>query len=410
MNQTGQFQLGIDIGGTFTDFSLSGREFNHLYVHKQLNTPDDPLQSVCEGLGTLLSKAGVQLSAISRITHATTLIANAVLERKGDATGMLCTRGFISALDIGREQRYDLYDMRIRYPEPLVPLPRRREIDERINGKGEIETELPEQAVLEAVQELTGRHRITSVAVCFINSYRNPVHEHRASEIISCEFPGVSVSTSADVLPSIREYERWTTTLINAYSQSIFRSYLSELDAWLIDNGFTGTLHLLGSDGGVVTIDTARQYPVRMLASGSAAAALRCGQLDKADAGSDLLMLDMGGTTAKLGIISNGKALKRYDTEVGLVYRDKPGSGLPVSIRYWTWPRLLPEAEASPLSMSAAFSRSGRRVWAQNRDPPVSGLEGAIQPLPMQTCCWAITARIHSRGANWHRRPSLPDR
>ena len=381
MNQTGQFQLGIDIGGTFTDFSLSGREFNHLCVHKQLSTPDDPLQAVCEGLGILLSKAGVQLSAISRITHATTLVANAVMERKGDATGMLCTKGFISALDIGREQRYDLYDMRIKYPEPLVPLPLRREIDERISSKGEIETDLPEQEVLQAVQELTDRHRITSVAVCFINSYRNPVHERRAGEIVTREFPGISVSTSADVLPAVREYERWTTAVVNAYSQSIFRTYLAELDAWLTGNGFTGTLHLLGSDGGVVNIDTACRYPVRMLASGSAAVALRCGQLDKASAGSDLLMLDMGGTTAKLGIISSGKAQKRYDTEVGLVYRDKSGSGLPVSTPVLD----LAEIAAGGGSIAAIDERGVLKVGPESMGakpgPACFGL-GGEQPTP----------------------------
>ena len=381
MNQTGQFQLGIDIGGTFTDFSLSGRDLERLCVHKQLSTPDDPLQAVREGLGVLLSKAGVQLAAVSRITHATTLVANAVLERKGDATGMLCTKGFISALDIGREQRYDLYDMRISYPEPLVPLPLRREIDERINGKGEVETVLPEQAVLEAVQELTGRHRITSVAVCFINSYRNPVHERLAGEIISREFPGVSVSASAEVLPAVREYERWTTAVINAYTRSIFGTYLSELDAWLTGNGFTGTLHLLGSDGGVVNIDTACRYPVRMLASGSAAAALRCGQLHKAGAGSDLLMLDMGGTTAKLGIIGSGKAQKRYGTEVGLVYRDKPGSGLPVSIPVLD----LAEIAAGGGSIAAVDERGVLKVGPQSMGakpgPACFGLGGA-QPTP----------------------------
>ena len=381
MNQSGQFQLGIDIGGTFTDFSLAGRESDRLYVHKQLSTPDDPLQAVREGLGTLLSKAGVQLSAVSRITHATTLVANTVLERKGDATGMLCTKGFISALDIGREQRYDLYDMRIEYPEPLVPLPLRREIDERINGKGEIETGLPEQAVLDGVQELTGRYGVISVAVCFINSYRNPVHERRAGEIIAREFPGVAVSTSADVLPSIREYERWTTTVINAYTQSIFRTYLSALDAWLTDNGFTGTLHLLGSDGGVVDIGTARHYPVRMLASGSAAAALRCGQVNKSDTGSDLLMLDMGGTTAKLGLISNGKALKRYDTEIGLVYRDRSGSGLPVST-----PLLdLAEIAAGGGSIVAIDARGVLKVGPESMGatpgPACFGL-GGEQPTP----------------------------
>ena len=332
MNKTGQFQLGIDIGGTFTDFSLSDPESHRLYVHKQPSTPDNPLQSACEGLSVLLSKASVQLGAVSRITHATTLVANAVLERKGDITGMLCTKGFMSILDIGREQRYELYDMRIEYPAHLVPLPRRREIDERVNSKGEIEHDLSEQEILDAVQELINWHGISSVAVCFINSYRNPVHERRAGDSISREFPGIAVSTSADVLPSIREYERWTTTVINAYTQSIFRTYLSELDAWLKDNGFSGTLHLLVSDGAVVNIDTALKYPVRMLASGSAAAALRCGQINQSNTGSELFMLDMGGTTTKLGIIRNGKAQKRYDTEVGLVYRHKAGSGLPVTI------------------------------------------------------------------------------
>ena len=331
MNQTGQFHIGIDIGGTFTDFSLSDRKHKQLYVHKQLSAPDNPLQSVCEGLGILSAKADVQLPAVSRITHGTTLVANAVLERKGDTTGMLCTRGFKSVLDIGREQRYDLYDLRIEYPEPLVPLSLRREIDERVDGRGKIQTELSEREVLEAVQELNSRHGITSLAVCFINSYRNPVHERRAREIISREYPGLPVSTSADVLASIREYERWTTTVINAYTQSVFRTYLSELDTWLRDNGFTGTLHLLVSDGGVVNTDTALRYPVRMLASGSAAAALRCVQINQSHTDSDLFMLDMGGTTTKLGIIRNGKAQKRYDTEVGLVYRNKTGSGMPVS-------------------------------------------------------------------------------
>ena len=330
MSQTGQFHIGIDIGGTFTDFSLSHQEQKRLYVHKLPGNPDDPLQSVREGLDTLLAKAGVPLSAVSRITHGTTLIANAVLERKGDITGMLCTRGFISVLDIGREQRYDLYDLRIEYPEPLVPLALRREIDERVDSKGNIQRNLSEREVLEAVQELKSRQGINSLAVCFINSYRNPVHERRACEIVSREFPGIYVSASADVFPSIREYERWTTATVNAYTQSIFKTYLSDLDSWLRENGFAGTLHLLVSDGGVVNVNVATRYPVRMLASGSAAAALMCGQIGKTYTGSDLFMFDMGGTTTKLGIIRNGKAQKRYDTEVSRTYRNKKGSGLPV--------------------------------------------------------------------------------
>ena len=331
MKQSRQFQVGIDIGGTFTDFSLCDEENKRLFVHKQLSAPESPLQPVCEGLSILLSKANVQLSEISRINHATTLVGNAILERKGDVTGMLCTKGFISVLDIGREHRYDLYDLRIEFPDPLVPLPLRREVDERINSNGKIENDLPEQEVIEAVQELKNGYDINSLAICFINSYRNPVHEQQAREIVEREFPEISVSTSADVFPSIREYERWTTTVINACTRSILKTYLFELDTWLIDNGFIGKLYLLVSDGGMVNIDIARQYPVRMLASGSAASALMCGEISKSYNGSDLLMFDMGGTSAKLGIIKNGKARKRYDVEVGRIHQNKKGSGLPVS-------------------------------------------------------------------------------
>ena len=332
MKQSRQFQVGIDIGGTFTDFSLCDQENKRLFVHKQLSAPENPLQPVCEGLSTLLSKSNVQLAEVSRINHATTLVGNAILERKGDATGMLCTKGFISVLDIGREQRYDLYDLRIEFPDPLVPLPLRREVDERINSNGKIENNLSEQDVIKAVQELKNGYDINSLAICFINSYRNPVHELKARDIVIREFPEISVSTSADVFPSIREYERWTTTVINAYTQSILKTYLFELDTWLKDNGFTGKLSLLASDGGMVDTNIACRYPVRMLASGSAATARMCGEISTSHNDSALLMFDMGGTTAKLGIIKNGNARKRYDMEVGRIYRNKKGSGLPVFI------------------------------------------------------------------------------
>ncbi len=330
MNQTQQFQIGIDIGGTFTDFSLFDRNNKRLFVHKQLTTPDNPLQSVRDGAVTLIAKADVQLSEISRINHATTLIANAILERKGDTTGLLCTKGFVSIFDIGKEQRYDLYDLRIEFPKPLVPLPLRREINERISSRGKIELEISEAEVIANIKELVDKHKISSLAICFINSYRNAVHEEKVRKIVRREFPQISISTSADVFSSIREYERWTTTIVNAYTQSIFKTYLSELDGWLQGNGFRGELFLIVSDGGMVNIDIARQYPVRMLASGSAATVLMCGEISKTRDSPELLMFDMGGTTTKLGVIKNGNARKRYDIEVGRVYQNKKGSGLPV--------------------------------------------------------------------------------
>ncbi|MBT7951349.1 MAG: hydantoinase/oxoprolinase family protein [Gammaproteobacteria bacterium] len=330
MNQTQQFQIGIDIGGTFTDFSLFDRDNKRLFVHKQLTTPENPLQSVRDGVVTLIAKADVQLSQVSRINHATTLIANAILERKGDTTGLLCTKGFISIFDIGKEQRYDLYDFRIEFPRPLVPLPLRREIKERINSRGKIELEISEAEVIANVQELVDKHKISSLAICFINSYRNSVHEEKVREIVSREFPQISITSSADVFSSVREYERWTTTIVNAYTQSIFKTYLSELDGWLQDNGFPGELFLIVSDGGMINTDIARQYPVRMLASGSAATVLMCNEISKTCDCPELLMFDMGGTTTKLGVIKNGIARKRYDIEVGRVYQNKKGSGLPV--------------------------------------------------------------------------------
>jgi N-methylhydantoinase A len=327
-----QFQIGIDIGGTFTDFSLVDQDSKRLKVHKCLTIPEDLLASVRSGIEYLLATAEIDLSQVSRINHASTLVANALLERKGDVTGLLCTRGFSSVFDIGLEQRYDQYDLRIEFPKPLVPLALRKEINERINSRGEIEKALVDQEIVTLVKELRDQHQITSLAVCFINSYRNPVHERRVKDILSGEFPDLSVSTSADVLPAIREYERWTTTVINAYTQSILLSYLSDFDRWLREAGFAGSLYLLVSDGGMVSVDIARQYPVRMLASGSAASVLTSRHVSLTYNDSDLLMFDMGGTTTKLGIVSDGSAHKQYKLEVGRAYQNKKGSGFPVSI------------------------------------------------------------------------------
>ena len=307
---------------------------------------------------------------------------------------MLCTKGFISVLDIGREHRYDLYDLRIEFPEPLVPLPLRREVNERINSNGKIENDLSEQEVIKAVQDLKNGYDINSLAICFINSYRNPVHEQQAREIVEREFPEISVSTSADVFPSIREYERWTTTVINAYTRSILKTYLFELDTWLTDNGFIGKLYLLVSDGGMVNIDIARKYPVRMLASGSAASALMCSEISKSLNGSDLLMFDMGGTSAKLGIIKNGKAQKRYDVEVGRIHQNKKGSGLPVFTPVFD----LAEIAAGGCSIAGIDQRGVLQVGPESMGAKpgpacLDLVENNLQRL-MQTCYWVFTAQI----------------
>jgi len=326
------FRLGIDIGGTFTDFALLEAGSGRLVIHKQLTTPDDPSKAVLGGVPVLLAKAGVDIGAVEAVVHGTTLITNALIERKGAVTAMLCTAGFADVLDIAMERRYDMYDMGIVYPEPLVPRALRREVDERMGADGKVRQVLDLEAAGGLVAALVEEDGVEALAVCLLNSYANPVHELAIAAMVAARFPALTVSTSADVFPAIREYERWTTTTMNAFTQPMFDRYLNRLEEGLAALGFDGPLTIMTSSGGTVTPQTARQYPVRMLESGPAA-----GVLVSAHAGAllerpDLLAFDMGGTTAKGALIRGGAPLKRYEMEVARVHDFKMGSGLPAKI------------------------------------------------------------------------------
>jgi len=325
-------RVGIDIGGTFTDFALLDTADQRLVIHKQLTTPGDPSQSVLSGLDALLVKSGVAMADIEAIAHGTTLVTNSLIERRGAVTGVLCTAGFSDVFDIARERRYDMYDLTITYPEPLAPRRWRREIDERIARDGSVTTALDEAAIRAEVQDLIDSHGITALAVCFLNSPINPVHELAAAKVIDAEFPELYVSTSSEVFPFLREYERWTTTVMNAFSGPMFDGYLSTLEQGLAAKGFGGAFYIMSSSGGTVTAATARRYPVRMLESGPAAGVLQSAILGRQLDRPDLLSYDMGGTTAKGALVRSGEPLKRYELEVARIHEFKLGSGLPAKI------------------------------------------------------------------------------
>ena len=326
------YRLGIDIGGTFTDFALVDDQTGALTVHKQLTTPADPSQCVLSGLATLLERTGAAIGNLTTIAHGTTLVTNAVIERKGATTGMLVSQGFEDVLDIAMERRYDLFDLRLRFAEPVVPRNQRAEIPERIMFDGSVGAELDEAAVSAAVSKLAEDHDIEALAICFLHSYANPSHEERAREIAKAIYPDLRVTTSNEVLPFMREYERWTTTTINAYVQPLTSRYLDNLESGLAEMGFRGHLLVMTSSGGMATPALARRFPVRLVESGPAAGALMAAFLGRQAKELDLLSFDMGGTTAKGALIRGGRALRRYEFEVAREHDFKPGSGLPLRI------------------------------------------------------------------------------
>ena len=323
--------IGSDIGGTFTDFVEIDEASGRFEVYKTLTTPDDPSRAVDEGVAELTSRQGRTARAVDVMVHGTTLVINAVIERKGAVTGLITTRGFRDVLEIGREKRFDAYDLQIEFPAPLVPRHLRLEVDERVHASGKVLTALDEAGVRAAVRSLL-EQGCESIAVCLINAYINPSHEQRIRDIIREIAPDCPVSLSSDVLPEMKEYERTSTTTLNAYAKPVASRYLTRLQQRLEGAGFGGELLLMQSSGGINSVGFAREFPVQIIESGPAAGTLgaahfaRLANLDK------VLAFDMGGTTAKLALVEGGRAIRTNDFEVAHVHRFKPGSGIPVRI------------------------------------------------------------------------------
>jgi N-methylhydantoinase A len=325
------YRIGVDIGGTFTDFALSSAPGGRMAIHKRLTTPHDPSEAVLAGVAALVAENGIDIGAIGDIVHGTTLVTNAVIERRGAVTGMLVTAGFGDIMDMGLERRYDLFDLRIKYPPPLVPRRLRIEVDERVRYDGSVERPLDEAGVRAAALKFR-ELGVEAVAVCFLHAYANPAHEERAAQILREAAPDLTVSASADVVPNMREFERWTTTSVNAFTQPMFDRYVKRLEDGLAGSGFKGRLYIMASSGGTLTTDAARRYPVRALESGPAAGALMSAHHGRTLELPNLLSFDMGGTTAKGALVRDGQAIKKYAMEVARMHEFRQGSGLPVRI------------------------------------------------------------------------------
>jgi N-methylhydantoinase A/oxoprolinase/acetone carboxylase beta subunit len=325
------YRLGFDIGGTFTDAALLDLSRGVCHVAKVLTTPDDPARGAMEAMTRLLEMTGVGGAELDAVIHATTLVANAIIERKGARTGLLTTRGFRDTLHVRREIRYDSYNLNPDWPEPLVPRQLIREVGERILADGTTWQALDVASAESAAKELVAAG-VQSIAVCLIHSYQNDEHEQRLKEVLQRVDRTTAVSLSSEVVPEFREYERTSTTVANAYVKPLVRDYLTTLDRELRKTGHRNALYMMLSAGGIIDAATAQDAPIRIAESGPAAGALVTGYLGTLAGYPHLIAFDMGGTTAKASVIDQGRPLMARDFEIARVHRFRKGSGIPVRL------------------------------------------------------------------------------
>ena len=326
-----RFALGVDIGGTFTDFALMNTSSGEVHAAKVLTNYKDLTQAVLDGVRQLAAGIPGSPAAIERVIHGTTLATNALIQRKGGRTALLVTRGFRDVLELGRESRFDIYDINIELPAALVPRRHVFEIDERIDHTGKVAVPLALAQASEVIAEIK-KQGVDAVAICLLHAFRNPQHERALAALVERELPRIPISLSSDVMPDIREYERASTTAANAYVQPAIRGYLDRLAAGLRSEGIAAPLSIMTSDGGIVSCETANRYPVRLIESGPAGGAMASAFYATAAGMEKVIALDMGGTTAKVCVIDEGKPEQSTEFEVDRVFRFAKGSGLPLKI------------------------------------------------------------------------------
>jgi len=322
-------RLAVDIGGTFTDFALEveGKRFSR----KVLTTPAAPEQGVLAGIELVLGDATLRPADLGLIIHGTTLATNAIIERKGARTALLATRGFRDSIEMAYEHRFEQYDIFMDKPAPLVPRHLRLSVPERIDANGRIIEPLDEKALADLVPLLRSE-RVISVALGYLHSYANPVHELRSRDILKEIAPDIAVTMSSEVCPEMREYERWSTACANAYVQPVMSRYLKLLEDTLSERGFTCPIYLITSAGGLTTVEIARRFPIRLVESGPAGGAILASHIAKERGHDHIVSFDMGGTTAKICLIDNGQPHFSQSFEVARQYRFLKGSGIPIRV------------------------------------------------------------------------------
>src|SRR3984957_14229232 len=330
-NHASNYALAVDIGGAFSDVVLRSAS-GYTWDDKTLTTPESLDIGFFRAVDSALAKAGIEAAAVTDVVvHATTVVTNAVIERKGPLTALLVTEGFRDILTIKDEHRYEMFDPQIEFPEQLVTREMTFGVPERVLATGEVLTALDTTRAAAVVDDLKAKG-VLSVAVSFLNSYLNPANERAMREVVQARAPGMYVSISSDVAPQIREYPRTSTVAMNSYTAPITEPYLEALRAGLRERGFANDTLIMLSNGGVIGIDIASQFPVRMVESGPAAVALAAAYFADVLGLARLLSFDMGGTTAKACIIEDRQPLVVGDFGVDRIYPFKSGSGLPILI------------------------------------------------------------------------------
>ena len=323
-------QVAFDVGGTFTDVVLQDAA-GRLHTGKRLTTYPDPSDACLAALDEVMARAGVAWPDLARAVHGTTLGSNVVVERKASGVALATTRGFRDVLAIGRQKRYQLYDLQIEKPPPLIDRTWVWEVDERLRAGGDVHRPLDEAQARRAIAEMRERG-VRSLAVCFLHSYANPAHERRFGELVAELAPEIETSLSCEVSPQFREYERTSTTVVNAYLAGAVREYLRALVRALAARGYRGRLLVMQSGGGAAAAETMARLPVRMIESGPAAGALVAARYGQLSGESELIAFDMGGTTAKLALVAGGRPQTVDTFELHRV-RLAPGSGIPMNVR-----------------------------------------------------------------------------
>jgi N-methylhydantoinase A len=322
-------RLAVDIGGTFTDLALEAN--GKRTSVKVLTTPRAPEEGVLTGIAEILKESGVKPADLGLVIHGTTLATNAIIERKGARTALIVTEGFRDSIEMAFEHRFEQYDIFMQKPPPLVPRDLRFGIPERLDGRGNVLIPLDEDAVRALVPKLEAQ-KIEAVAIGYMHAYLDGKHERRTRDILGELMPGLSITLSSEASPEIREYERWSTAVANAYVQPVMDRYLGRLDKALRERGFTCPLYMITSGGGLTALETARKFPIRLVESGPAGGAILAAALARQCGLDKVLSFDMGGTTAKICLIDDGEPQHSRTFEVARQYRFLKGSGLPLRI------------------------------------------------------------------------------
>ncbi|WP_119392611.1 hydantoinase/oxoprolinase family protein [Taklimakanibacter lacteus] len=323
-------KLAADIGGTFTDIVLETPA--RRYSCKVLTTTAAPELGVLEGIEIVLKDAKLAASAVDVFIHGTTLATNALIERKGAKTAFITTEGFRDVIETGYEKRFDHYDLMIDRPQPLVPRTRRYTLRERLSVEGEVLVPLDEASV-PALAEKLNADQVGAVAIGFLHAYAHDAHEKRVRDMLRSKLGDhVTICLSSEVTPEIREYERFSTTCANAYVRPLMAGYLMRLRDELSRRGLKAPLFLMMSGGGLTTLETAARFPIRLVESGPAGGAILASTIARQCGLDEVLSFDMGGTTAKICLLSDGEPERARKFEIARAYRDMKGSGLPVRI------------------------------------------------------------------------------